>query len=108
MAVDSGQYNRKVIFKKPTTTVNDEGGQSAAYANELTVWAKIKRNNQVRALEANATALINSDTLIIRNADDRPQINKNWLVNYDSKDHVIHSIDDSNVTEVLFIVKAKE
>jgi hypothetical protein len=76
---------------------------------ELTsIPAKIKRNNQVRTLEANATALINSDTVTIRNASNRAQITKDWLVNYDSKDHVIHSIDDSSVTDVVFITKAKE
>lgn len=104
----SGQLNRKVHFKKPTMSVNDEGGPERTYVAELSsIPAKIKRNNQIRAFEASATVLINSDTVTIRNANNRDQINKEWLVTYDSKDHVIHSID-ATPEEVKFIVKAKE
>jgi head-tail adaptor len=104
----AGELNKKVHFKKPTQTINDEGGTENTYVAELSsIPAKIKRNNQSRALEAGATVLINSDTVTIRNADNRDQIDKNWLVNYDSKDHVIHSIDATE-QEVKFIVKAKE
>ena len=106
--VMTGELNRKVFFKKPTTTVNDEGGQEKTYVAELSsIPAKIKRNNQLRALEAGATVLINSDTVTIRNANNRDQIDKDWLVTYDSKDHVIHSIDATDA-QVKFIVKAKE
>lgn len=107
MAVATGQYDRKVTFRKPTTIVNGEGGQETSYADELVnVPAKIKRTNQFRALEANATALINSDVVTIRNASNRDQINQDWLVSYDSEDHIIHSIDRSK-TEVVLIVKGK-
>lgn len=104
----TGELNRKVNFKKPTQSVNDEAGIENTYVAELTsIPAKIKRNNQLRALEAGATVLINSDTVTIRNANNRDQINKDWLVTYDSKDHVIHSID-AKPEEIKFIVKAKE
>ncbi len=105
----AGELKRKVNFKKPTQSTNSEGGIERTYAAELTsIPAKIKRNNQLRALEAGATVLINSDTVTIRNAANRAQITKDWLVNYNSIDHVIHSIDSSSVTDVVFIVKAKE
>ena len=104
----AGELNRKVNFKKPTESVNDEGGRENTYVAELTsIPAKIKRNNQHKALEAGATVLINSDTVTIRNSENRDQINKEWLVTYDSKDHVIHSINQDEV-QVVFIVKAKE
>ncbi len=106
--VITGELNRKVNFKKPTESTNDEGGRENTYVAELTsIPAKIKRNNQLRALEASATVLINSDTVTIRNAANRDQIDKDWLVTYDSKDHVIHSINQDEV-QVVFIVKAKE
>jgi SPP1 family predicted phage head-tail adaptor len=104
----SGELNRKVNFKKPTESINDEGGRENTYVAELTsIPAKIKRNNQLRALEAGAVALINSDTVTIRNSANRDQITKEWLVTYDSKDHVIHSMDRED-EQVKFIVKAKE
>ena len=106
--VITGELNRKVNFKKPTESVNDEGGRENTYVAELTsIPAKIKRNNQLRALEAGAVALINSDTVTIRNAENRDQITKDWLVTYSGKDHVIHSINADEV-QVVFIVKAKE
>ena len=106
--VITGELNRKVHFKKPTEAVNDEGGIENTYVAELSsIPAKIKRNNQLRALEAGATVLINSDTVTIRNATNRDQITKEWLVTYNSKDHVIHSINADEV-QVVFIVKAKE
>ena len=104
----SGDYNRKVIFKSPTITQNDEGGEETTYEEEITTWAKVKRTNQFRALEAGSAALIDSDTLTIRNSNDRASINKDWLVNYDGKDHVIHSINSENKREIVFIVKAKD
>lgn len=109
MAVVSGDYNRKVLFKVPTVTQNDEAGEVTTYADGIETWAKIKRNNQYRALEAGSDALIDSDTVTIRNAANRQDINKDWLMNYDGKDHVIHSIDrETEKTEIRFIVKAKD
>jgi SPP1 family predicted phage head-tail adaptor len=106
--VITGELNRKVHFKKPTTTQNDQGGVENTYVAELSsIPAKIKRNNQLRALEAGAIVLINSDTVTIRNSTNRDQITKEWLVTYDSKDHVIHSMDRED-EQVKFIVKAKE
>jgi SPP1 family predicted phage head-tail adaptor len=103
----TGDYNRRVTFKQPATTVNDEGGPETTYTTAFETWAKIKRTNQVRALEANAIALIDSDTLSVRYAANRLAITKDWLVNYDSKDHVIHSINSESKADVVFIVKAK-
>ncbi len=103
----TGSYNRRVIFKTPSITVNNEGGQETSYTTAFTTWASIKRTNQIRALEANVTALIDSDTLKVRYAADRLTVAKDWLVNYDSKDHVIHSINSESKSEVVFIVKAK-
>lgn len=104
----TGDYNRKVIFKEPAFSQNDEGGEETTYPTEtLGTWANIKRTNQVRALEAGATALINSDVLKIRLAADRLLINENWIVVYDGKEHLIHSIDASSKVEIVFIVKAK-
>jgi SPP1 family predicted phage head-tail adaptor len=104
----TGEYNRRVIFKEPTITVNDEAGQEVSYATAFTTWGKIKRTNQFRALEANVTTLIDSDTLTVRYAANRLEVDKDWLVNYDGKDHVIHSINSESKKEVVFIVKAKE
>lgn len=105
----SGDYNRKVTFKQPEITQNDQGGESTTYEEFLTTWAKIKRNNQYRALEAGSATLIDSDTVKIRKAANREAINLDWLVNYDGKDHVIHSIDsETEITEIWFIVKAKD
>jgi head-tail adaptor len=104
----AGELNKKVYFKKPTQTVNDEGGIESTYVAELSsIPAKIKRNNQIRAFEAASEALINSDTVTVRNAANRDQINKDWLVTYDSKDHVIHSISATD-EDVVFIVKQKD
>jgi hypothetical protein len=101
-------YNRKVIFKAPVVTPDDQGGRDVTYpANTLETWADIKRTNQYRALEANATALIDSDVLTIRYADGRELLGKDHIVVYDSKEHVIHSIKVIGRKEIEFIVKAK-
>lgn len=104
----SGDYNRKVIFKAPTTIKNDEGGEEVTYPdNTVETWAKIKRTNQVRALEANSTALINSDIVTIRYTEGRLAIEEDWLVSYNGVDHVIQSINPESKTEIVFIVKGK-
>lgn len=104
----AGDYNRKVVFKSPVINTNNQGGEETDYQEEFTTWAKIKRTNQFRALEAGSSSLIDSDTVVIRSSTDRQTINKDWLLNYDSKDHVIHSINGENKKEIVLIVKAKD
>lgn len=86
--VVAGELKRKVVLKQPTESRNTEGGKETTYTSLPQVRAKIERTN-LRLMEV-APVLLNTDTVTIRYSDAVKDVNINWLVNYDSKDHVIH------------------
>jgi hypothetical protein len=81
-----------VIFKQNVETVNDEMGLENSYTTALETYASVKRISQSRVIEAGIDSLIEADLVEVRNLD-LDGLNKDWLVEYDGKDHTIHSID---------------
>lgn len=81
-----------VIFKANVETVNDEAGAENDFVNVLETYASVKRINQSRVIEAGIDSLIEADLVEVRNMD-LEGLNKDWIIEYDGKDHTIHSID---------------
>lgn len=91
--VDAGDLNRRVVFKQPTSSLNDEGGTEITYAAAFETWANVKKFNQYRTTEAGADVLIGSLDFTIRWSGAREAITKDWLIEYDGEDYVIHQIE---------------
>ena len=107
MAVSAGELNRIVVLKSATYTRDAGGSKKTTHTEAATVRASIKQTSQQRALEV-APVLLNTDKVIIRYSSTVSAINKDWLINYDDKDHVIQSIETEGKKFITLIVKAKE
>lgn len=108
--VDAGELKRYVSVKQPTTTRNAEGSKEVTYADWIIVKAKITRNSQYRALEANATVLLNTDTVWFRLDEQRKGITKDHLLYFDGIDHTIQEIEYIGTERnrfIRFLVKGK-
>jgi head-tail adaptor len=94
--IDAGELRRVVTLRQPTNTRNAEGGKEITYTDAVTARAKIEKSNlksDAFRTGSIAPALLNTDIITMRYATDRAAITKDWLVNYDSADHVVHSIE---------------
>lgn len=108
--IHSGMFNKRVVFKQPIETKNNEGGREIAYpTSTITTWAYVKPINQVRALEADSTALIGSMKVGVRYRANTAVITKDWLLVIDGVEHVLHSHERVNYEKdvIEFIAKSK-
>lgn len=111
MAVEitSGKLKHKIVFKQPSSSLNDEGGKENTYTDQITTRAQVERFNQYRTTE-DATTLIGALDFYVRYSVDRSAINKTWLIEYRGKDYTIHLIEPIEQKEnfLRFTAKAKE
>jgi hypothetical protein len=107
--IPAGLINKPVIFKSPTITVNNEGGQEVEYETGLETRAHVERFNQYRGTEANVTALIGALDFTIRYREAAEVIDKDWLIEYKGNDYVIHNIEplDQEQRFLRFTAKSK-
>ena len=102
--ISAGDLDRKVVFKVPTKSrVNGE--KVTTFSSLPGIRASIEQTNQRRALEV-APLLLDTDKVTVRYSSLTSEVNKDWLVNYDSKDHVIHAIQFINRQFIELVVKA--
>jgi hypothetical protein len=80
-----------IIFKQNAGTTNDEGGLEEDYTPALQTVAAVNEISQSRLIEAGIDGIIEADEVILRNLD-LDGLNKDWIVQYDGKDHTIHAI----------------
>lgn len=111
--ITSGDLKHKVVFKQPTSSLNDEREKVTTYTDQITTWAALKRFNKNRTTEAHADSLIGSLDFYVRSSTDRRLIGKDWIIGMDSKDFVIHEIEPVEVADtkemfLRFTAKCKE
>lgn len=111
--INSGDLNRKVVFKQPTSSLNDQKEKTLTYSDAFTTFAAVKKFNKNRTTEAHATALIGSLDFYVRSNTDRQAVTEEWLIGLDGKDYVIHEIEpvemqDTKATFLRFTAKAKQ
>lgn len=108
--ITSGDLIHKVVFKQPTSSLNEQRESEITYADAITTMAAVMKFNQYRTTEANATLLIGALDFYIRHTSDREEIGKRWLIGYKGKDYVIHQIELIEQKEMFirFTAKAKE
>jgi SPP1 family predicted phage head-tail adaptor len=108
--IHSGELKHKVVFKQPTSSLNDEAGAEKSYdppASTITTWAKVSSVNQFRATEAYQTALVDTLDFFVRHSTDREAITKDWLITYKGQDYTIHEIEELNQEERFIRFTAK-
>lgn len=107
--IPAGLINKSVIFKQPTSSLNDEGGQEVSYSTGFETRAYVTRFNQFRGTEANVTALIGALDFNIRYREAAEEVNKDWLIEYKGFDYVIHEIEplDQENRFIRFTAKSK-
>jgi SPP1 family predicted phage head-tail adaptor len=110
VAITSGELRHRVVFKQPTSSLNDEGGKETTYTSLITTWAKVDSFSQRRATEAEAVVLIGALDFYIRWSTQRETITKDWLLSYRSQDYTIHQIEriDQKDRFIRFTAKVKE
>lgn len=111
--ITSGDLKHKVVFKQPTSSLNDQKEKVKSYSVSITTWAAIKRFNKNRTTEAHADSLIGAIEFYIRSSSDRQSITKEWLINWGSRDFVIHEIEPVEMSDtkemfLRFTAKTKE
>lgn len=92
--ISAGDLKHNVVFKEPTSSLNDEGGQEVSHAAEITTRAAVFPISEHRITEANVTTLIGAKDFYVRYSVSRSAINKDWLLTYNGEDYTIHSIDN--------------
>lgn len=93
VTISSGELRKKVVFKQPVSSLNDEGGQERIFTTAFETFAKVDKFNQFRGTEANVTDLTSALDFYIRWAATREAVNKDWLIEYNGEDYVIHQIE---------------
>jgi head-tail adaptor len=91
--IHSGELRHKVVFRQPTSSLNDEGGIERTYSDQIATFAKVEKFNQHRTTEAFADVLAGALDFTIRWSSANEAINKDWLIRYQGKDWVIHLIE---------------
>lgn len=105
--IHTGELKHQVVFKQPTSSLNDEGGREVTYTTSITTWAKVDKFNQYRTTEAMADDLIGSLDFYIRYSADRSAINKDWRIEYKGEDYIIHQIELVEQKEMFLRFTAK-
>lgn len=111
--ITSGDLKHKVVFKQPTSSLNDQKEKVVSCTPAINTWAAIRRFNKNRTTEAHADVLIGSLEFYVRSSTDRKLITEEWLLYHDSKDYTIHQIEpvemsDTKETFIRFTAKAKQ
>lgn len=92
MNVHAGLLKRNVVLKSPVNSRNAEQAKVRTYTTVTSARAAIKQTNKFVS-GGIEPVLLNTDDVIIRYAASRAGITDEWLVEYDGKDHVIHSVE---------------
>ena len=92
LKVHSGELKRNVVLKNPVDSRNAEGSKVRVFEPVTTARAKVTTNNGKYFGDVEPV-LLNTETVIFRYSHTRSAITDEWLLNFNSKDHVIHSLE---------------
>jgi SPP1 family predicted phage head-tail adaptor len=106
-AVTTGDLRHRVVFKQPNSSLNDEGGEEKTFTTVITTWAKVTAFKQNRVVDADTTVLAGSLDFYIRYNSNTAEINKDWLLQYESDDYTIHLIEPIDQLKNFIRITAK-
>ena len=110
LKLSAGDFKKKVVFKKPTTVKNSEGGMENDYSAEILTWAAEREVDQKRVMEAGGTAFSDTRLMYVRYSAAREAIKDNWLLEIDGIDYTINSrvvVTESGLKVFEITAKAK-
>lgn len=105
--VTAGDLKHRVVFKQPTSSLNDEGGEEKTFTTILTTWAKVTAFKQNRVVDADTTVLAEALDFYIRYNSSTAEINKDWLLEYQDLDYTIHLIENVDQLKNFIRITAK-
>lgn len=91
MKVHAGQLKRNITLKQPVSSRNTEGGKEKTFTEVTQARARIT-SSTARKYDVEPV-LLHTDDVVFRYSETRGAITKEWVINYDNMDHVIHSIE---------------
>jgi SPP1 family predicted phage head-tail adaptor len=110
LRLSNGEFKKKVIFKKPSTVRNNEGGIEKGFTDEILTWAAERKIDARRVMEAGGTAQADTRLLYVKYAAGRDAINNTWLLEIDGMEHTITSkvlVQESGLKVFEITAKAK-
>lgn len=108
VVVTSGELKHKVVFKQPTSSLNDEGGNEVSYpSNTITTWALVRNFNQNRSQDPAGASLVGALDFFIRYSQTNDTITKDWLLVYGGDEYTIHRIEPLDQQKNFILITAK-
>lgn len=89
--IHAGDLKRSVVLMQPTFSRNSQAGKEASYEATVTVRAKVDTTNT--RLQEIAPALLHTDTIYFRYAEDRKDLTDKWRLQYNGRICTIHSVE---------------
>lgn len=91
-SITSADLRHKVVFKQPTSSLNDEAGIEKTFATALTTWAAVRGVSSSRVTEANSNYLVDGLDFYVRYSSQIEPVTKDWLIEYKAENYTIHEI----------------
>lgn len=108
--ITSGDLIHKVVFKQPTSSLNDEGGSERTYSEVFTLMcAKLNHNGAIRT-EGNTTAFVKETAFYARVMPSTQLVTKKWILENEGQEYLIDDIDKTSFFKqyIKFTVKTNE
>jgi head-tail adaptor len=105
MDIKSGDLVHKVTIKRPVSSLNNEGGRQLTYETAFETFAAVRNPSMYRATDAAGTTLVGTKDFYIRYSAERSLIGKEWLINYETKDYIVHEVE--NIDQRKWYIKFK-
>lgn len=108
LKINSGDLRHSIVLKYSIKGQNNQGGKTLLeWIVGIKTSAAIYPVSNSRINEANASAMLDSKDFYIRWAEERKQIDKNWVIEYDSKVWQINSVENINEKQRFIRLNAK-
>jgi SPP1 family predicted phage head-tail adaptor len=105
--INIGDLKHQVVFKQPTSSLNDEAGVEKAFVSAITTWAAVRNSDIRRVTEASQSYLVGSLDFYIRWSSANEAITKDWLLEYMTESYTIHEIERMNQENKFIRITAK-
>lgn len=108
--ITSGELTHKVVFKQPTSSLNDEGEKVKSFTDFYTCMAARLNFKDFRATEAEQISLIGAFDFYVRTCISSQLVTKDFLIRHEGKDFTIFNIDRNTLYKQFdrFTAKVRE
>lgn len=110
VVITSGDLKHTVVFKQPTSSLNDEGETVKSFADFYTCKAARLNFRDSRVTQAEQVSLIGAFDFYVRYCTSTQLVSKDFLISHEGKDFTIFNIDRNALYKefIVFTAKVKE